>query len=88
MNYILLFAGTVSLVSVFLTVYDKIASKSGIRRIPEKTLMTLGLFGGAAAMLITMLIIHHKTRHAKFMIGLPIEIILHIAIIIAAASVL
>ncbi len=88
MNYAIIAFSVISAVSVIVTVYDKIASKSDARRVPEKTLMLLGLIGGAAAMLLTMLIIHHKTRHAKFMAGLPAEIILHIAIIIAVASLL
>lgn len=85
MKYIFIWIGVISAVSVILTVYDKIAAKTDNRRIAEKTLMLLGLLGGAAAMLITMLIIHHKTRHAKFMIGLPVELILHIGIILAVA---
>lgn len=87
MNYIFWSVGIISLISVLLTVYDKIAAKNHNRRIPEKTLLLLGLFGGASAMLATMLIIHHKTRHAKFMIGLPIEIIVHICIFLAVASI-
>ena len=85
MKYIFIWIGIISAVSVILTVYDKIAAKTGSRRIAEKTLMLLGLIGGAGAMLVTMLIIHHKTRHAKFMAGLPIEIILHTGIILAVA---
>lgn len=88
MNYIFIWLGIISAVSVIVTAYDKIAAKSGAWRIPEKTLLLLGFFGGAAAMLVTMLIIHHKTRHAKFMVGLPLEIVLHIAIIIAVATLL
>lgn len=85
MKYIFIWLVIISAVSVILTVYDKIAAKTGSRRIAEKTLMLLGLIGGAGAMLVTMLIIHHKTRHAKFMAGLPIEIILHTGIILAVA---
>ena len=85
MKYIFIWLVIISAVSVILTVYDKIAAKTGGRRIAEKTLMLLGLIGGAAAILVTMLIIRHKTRHAKFMVGLPVEIILHIGIIAAVA---
>ncbi len=89
MNYIkLLFVwlAFISLISVAATVYDKLASKSSARRVPEKTLLGLGLVGGAEAMLVTMLIIRHKTRHRKFTVGLPLEIILHIIIITAVAT--
>ncbi len=71
----------ISLVSVILTVYDKRIAGSGKRRIPESTLMTVGLLGGAAVMYFTMKKIRHKTKHKKFMLGLPAEVILHIAVI-------
>ena len=29
-------------------------------------------------MLLTMLLIHHKTRHVKFMVGIPVIIILQL----------
>ena len=57
-----------------------------IKRVSKRfaaTLMLLGLFFGAAAEFITMLIIRHKTRHVKFMVGLPIFIMLHIALAVA-----
>lgn len=84
MKYIFIWIAVISVISVILTVYDKIAAKTSGRRISEKTLMLSGLLGGAATMLVTMLIIHHKTRHAKFMAGLPIEMILHIIILAVA----
>lgn len=81
-TYILLYWLIISLVSVAITVKDKIAAKNHSQRTPEMTLMLLGLLGGAEAMYFTMKIIHHKTRHLKFMLGLPIEIILHAALIL------
>ncbi len=38
--------------------------------------MTTGLVGGALLEFLTMKIIRHKTRHKKFMIGLPVMIII------------
>lgn len=86
MKYIFIWLGVISVISVIATIYDKIAAKTGNRRIAEKTLLLFGLCGGASMMLLTMLIIRHKTRHAKFMAGLPFEILLHIGIIIAVAT--
>ena len=83
MDYVLIWFAITSVVAVIVTVYDKIAAKATTRRISEKSLMLIGLSGGALAMLITMLIIRHKTRHIKFMLGLPIEILLHTGIILA-----
>jgi uncharacterized membrane protein YsdA (DUF1294 family) len=80
----LLFYLVIAVVSVILTVHDKSAARKGAWRVPEATLMGIGFIGGALPMLITMKLIRHKTRHIKFMVGLPLEIILHVAIIIVA----
>lgn len=81
MKYIVLFIGTVSVLSIVMTIYDKLAAKNNARRISEKALLLTGLLGGATAMFITMKTIRHKTRHIKFMITLPIMSVLHIAFI-------
>lgn len=82
MDRLLLFAfSAMNVLGAALAVYDKIAAKKlPRRRIPERTLLLVGLFGGAEAMLAAMLLIRHKTRHKNFMIGLPLEIALHIAV--------
>lgn len=79
----IIYLAGISLVSVVITVADKTSAKKGGWRIPEATLMTLGLFGGALAMYVTMKTVRHKTKHKKFMIGLPLEIALHTAIVCA-----
>ena len=80
----LIYYAIVAAVSVIITVHDKNAAKSGAWRVSESMLMGIGLIGGALPMLITMKLIRHKTKHMKFMLGLPAEIILHIAVLIAA----
>lgn len=71
----------INLLSAFLAYSDKRKAKKGKWRIPESTLMLTGLLGGAAGEYIMMKKIHHKTQHAKFMIGLPLEFTLHIVIL-------
>jgi uncharacterized membrane protein YsdA (DUF1294 family) len=39
-----------------------------------------GIIGGATAMLIGMLLIRHKTRKPKFMLGFPFITLVHIAV--------
>lgn len=84
MNFkvLIIYFSVISIISVILSVYDKIASKKGAFRISEKALMTAGFLGGALSMYIIMKLIHHKTKHKLFMIGLPVEIVLHFAVII------
>lgn len=70
----------ISLVSVIVTVYDKWASKNRTdRRIRESTLLVLSIVGGSAAMFVTMLLIRHKTKHPKFMVGIPVIIAIQAA---------
>lgn len=80
---IIIYLAILAVVSVALTVADKASAKRGGWRVPEATLMTVGLFGGALPMYVTMKTIRHKTKHKKFMIGLPLEIALHAAIVCA-----
>lgn len=79
---VIIYVIVISVITVILTVYDKAAAKAGKWRIPEATLLILGLAGGALAELLIMCIIRHKTKHAKFMVVLPLEVILHIALIV------
>ena len=73
-----------SLVSIIVCIYDKIAAKHNPKhRTRERTLLLLSAIGGSVAMLATMLIIRHKTKHAKFMVGIPVIIVLQVAAIVA-----
>lgn len=83
MRYAIIYLALISLVALILTAYDKSAAQKSKRRIPEATLMTIGVLGGAIVMYIVMQIIRHKTKHAKFMIGLPIIILLQIGGLLA-----
>jgi len=83
LKIILIYAALISLVGVSMTVYDKIAAKLLPKnRISERSLMTVGALGGAFAMLLTMLVIRHKTQHPKFMIGLPAIVFVHAAAVL------
>ena len=79
-----IWVAVISALSVIVCVYDKIISKRNRveLRIPEKVLLMLSAIGGSLAMYITMQIVHHKTRHRKFMIGIPVIMILQITLII------
>lgn len=67
-----IYMALLSIVSMVVTIVDKINAVSHRRRVPEKTLLILAALGGSAAMYLTMLVIRHKTKHIKFMLGIPI----------------
>ena len=71
----------ISLVSIIVCCYDKIAAKHNPKhRTRESTLLLLSALGGSVAMLLTILLIRHKTKHKKFMIGIPAIIILQVVL--------
>lgn len=72
----------ISLISVVVCIYDKKISKRNRveLRIPEKTLLILSFIGGSVAMYITMHLVRHKTKHIKFMLGIPLIIILQLVV--------
>lgn len=81
---LLIYLAAVSFVTFAVTVYDKSAAAAGRRRVPEAALFSLAIFGGAVAEYATMKLIRHKTLHKSFMIGLPLIILAHAAVIAAA----
>ena len=68
----------INLIAIIVTVSDKRRAKRHLRRIPEATLLLISALGGSPAMLITMHMIRHKTQHKKFMIGIPVIIVLQV----------
>lgn len=79
----LIYIAAISLISVIVCIYDKIAAKHATKhRTRERTLLLLSALGGSIAMLITMLVIRHKTKHKKFMLGIPLIIIVQLALVV------
>lgn len=82
--------GIISIISIIVCIYDKIASKTGkvSLRIPEKVLFTVfPLLGGSVAMFLTMLVIRHKTKHWQMLV-IPIIAVLQIAALIGVTAVI
>ncbi len=76
LRYFIAYVLVVSAIAVLLTVVDKRNARLHRWRIPERTLFFAALCGGSAAMWITMRLIRHKTKHKRFMLGLPVIFLL------------
>ena len=63
---------------------DKHYAKIGHRRISERTLLLLTLFGGSTGALFGMTVVRHKTKHAKFVVLVPLFLLLHVIVIFYA----
>jgi uncharacterized membrane protein YsdA (DUF1294 family) len=48
--------------------YDKLAAKSGWRRISEKSLLTISILGGCFGGTLAMYLLRHKTQHTRFIL--------------------
>lgn len=72
----------VNIVSFITMAVDKSKAKHGKWRISEKTLFLLAAVGGSVGSLAGMYTFRHKTKHTKFVIGMPVILIVHIALAI------
>lgn len=60
---------------------DKFKATKGYWRIPESTLLLLAIIGGSVGAWLGMMLWHHKTKHWKFMIGVPAVFFFHLSLI-------
>lgn len=76
--YILL----INLIAFVVFGIDKRKARKGQWRVPESTLFILAIIGGSIGALLGMLVFHHKTKHRKFTIGIPLILALQIALLV------
>lgn len=72
----------ISLAGFLLMGIDKRRAKKKLWRIPEATLFLIALLGGSAGSILGMYLFRHKTRHWKFVIGMPLILLLQAALLI------
>lgn len=54
------------------TAYDKLAARRGAWRVRERTLFVFCVLGSCPGVYAVMRLMHHKTRHLRFMLGIPL----------------
>lgn len=55
-----------------IVLWDKNRARRREWRVSESSLWLIAVLGGSVSMFLTMVTIRHKTRHKRFMIGLPL----------------
>ena len=80
-NALLYYLIVINIVTFQVYGIDKWKAKQGSWRISEATLLMLALIGGSIGALLGMKIWHHKTMHKKFKYGLPLILLVQIALI-------
>ena len=79
-NALLYYLIVINIVTFLVYGIDKWKAKQGSWRISEATLLILAVIGGIGA-LLGMRVWHHKTMHKKFKYGLPLILLVQIALI-------
>ena len=80
MNIILGYLLAVNIATFFLYGIDKYKAKKGRWRISEAILLLMAVIGGSIGAWAGMRLWHHKTMHKKFKYGIPIIIIIQVAL--------
>lgn len=81
-NFLVIYFVCINIVAFFAFFIDKNRSKRAKWRIPESTLMSFAVFFGGLGCILGMYICHHKTRKPLFYIGIPVIIVLQVALVI------
>ena len=71
----------INLIGFFIMYIDKKKAIKNAYRIPEKNLFFICVIGGSLGILLGMYRFHHKTKHNKFVYGVPILLVANITII-------
>lgn len=72
----------INLVTLLAFIIDKKKAKRSKWRIPEATLLGLAVLGGSIGAWLGMRIWRHKTLHNKFRFGIPVIILLQLALVL------
>ena len=79
-NAILIYLLAVNAVTFIAYGIDKYKAKHAKWRISETTLLLLAVLGGSIGAWFGMKVWHHKTMHKKFKYGVPVILILQVAL--------
>jgi uncharacterized membrane protein YsdA (DUF1294 family) len=74
-------------VTVVVYALDKRAARRRTRRVPERTLLLLGLLGGWPGAVVAQRSLRHKTRKASFRRSFVLTVVLNVAVVAAVVVV-
>lgn len=82
MKVILLYLLIINAAGFLVMTADKLFAKKAMWRVPERNLMGIAAIGGSIGVWAAMYIVRHKTKHMKFVIGVPAILALQVGIIL------
>ena len=79
---IVIYLAAINVITFIMFGADKARAAKGRWRISEAAIILAALLGGSTGALAGMRIFHHKTRHRKFTIGIPVILALQIILMV------
>ena len=79
---IVIYFAAINVITFIMFGADKARAVKGRWRISEAALILAALLGGSIGALAGMRIFHHKTKHRKFTIGIPVILALQIILMV------
>lgn len=80
MNFILIYLLIINAAGFLVMTIDKLYARKNMWRIPERTLLGVAIIGGSIGVLAAMYTVRHKTKHMKFVIGVPLILVCQIGL--------
>lgn len=79
-KYFTIFILVMTVITFVVFGIDKWKARNDKWRTPESTLFLLAIFGGSIGALLGMQVWRHKTQHWSFRLGIPLILLLQVAI--------
>ena len=79
---VLIYLAMINVVTFFVYGIDKWKSQHNRWRVPESMLLGLAAIGGSVGAWLGMKAWHHKTQHKKFKYGVPVILVVQVALVI------
>ncbi len=78
-HFVFVYLIFINLLAFALFGLDKHRARKHAWRIPERTLLLSAVLGGSVGALLGMRFFHHKTKHRRFTLGIPLILAVQIA---------
>ena len=79
---IIIYLAVINIFGFLSMAIDKFKAKHNKWRIPEKTLFIFAILGGSIGSIAGMYTFRHKTKHTHFIIGMPLILIIQLALLV------
>lgn len=82
MKLLLIYVLIINLTAFFMYAIDKYKAIKSQWRISEAALLMIACLGGSIGSLVGIYLCRHKTKHLKFTLGIPLILLIQIALIV------